>query len=170
MKYMPKSLVEKLINWAEDASLDVRQVENAFNDFHLRVLPRAAEKNIPQIDVIHPGIDSKYVMFAIGVVISEKTQKQLLNLDKSIRTDLLWQIRFRLLEMGVDFRIVNPEIELPTRWELSIKMMIDGATPQIFIDAYTKIKNAAFMVGWSYTRKVDSIVDYKQKSNSSNLS
>lgn len=149
--------MNKLLKWINDLDLEVDTIQDSRNDFHLRVKPKATEKNIPWIDIVHPQAQSKYLVLAVGVVIPEETQKSLLGLSKDVRNELLWKIRFRILEVGIDFRIVNPEIELPNIWELSTKMAVEGSSAQVFNDLYTRIKNAAYIVGWSYTQANESI-------------
>lgn len=128
MEQEKPSLLTRITNWARDIELNVTQEEDPKVDFHLLMWPSQGEE-FP-VDVIHPQITGKYVIFVVNLLIIKEIQQQLLSTEKSFRDKMLWDIRFRLLQMNVDFRIMNPEIELPNLWQLTIRMVVEVLTPK----------------------------------------
>lgn len=94
----------KATEWATQTGLEVRSIEDPTADFHISV----SEPNLPPVDIVHPKIDSAYVLIASRVLVSEEDQKKMMDMKFKQLDEFLWDIRMKLLSMNVEFRIVRP--------------------------------------------------------------
>jgi hypothetical protein len=140
----------KILDWSSQLELDANVVEDPTAD--LRIV--LTEANLPPIQVIHPKAESKYVVVAAIVSLSEQDHRKLVEMAYKKLEKLFWEIRFRLLNMGVDFKILRPE-KIPTAWEIQSKFFLEDAKVQNFFETYTKIKNSVFCVVWSHRQTLD---------------
>lgn len=146
-----EQIISKVTEWATQMELTVRNLEDPAADFHIIV----SQPNLPVIDIIHPNINSTYVIVACRASVSETDQKKILDLQSVEVDELLWNIRLTLLSMNVEFRMVGPEGSIPAAWEVHSKLFLEGANAQHFSDVYVKVKNAILFVIWSYKRALD---------------
>jgi len=144
-------MLSKITEWANQLGLIVANVEDPMVDFRLVV----SEPNLPPIEIVHVKTDSAYVLIAARISIAEEHYKKLLATEPKEIENLLWEVKLKLLFMGVEFRIVRPEEKVPTAWEVHSKLFLEEAIPQHFSDVYMKVKNAALYVAWSYKRVLD---------------
>jgi len=73
-------------------------------------------------------------------------------MDATQRRSLLWDLRFDLIKMGVDF---NGMAEPVQQVDITQRMYDDGLTKDRFLQRVTKIKNAQVLVIWSINRAFD---------------
>lgn len=146
-----EEILSKVTEWATQMGLAVRSIEDPTADFHVAV----SEPKLPPVDIVHPKIDSAYVLVIARVIVSEEDQKKMLDMKIKQLEDLLWDIRLTLLSMNVEFRMVRPAGGVPTLWEIHSKLFLRGAIAQHFSDLYLKVKNAVLYVIWSYRRTLD---------------
>jgi hypothetical protein len=144
-----EKITSKFMDWSKDFGLAVTILQDPNVDFHIVI----SEPNLPPIDIVHPTIDSKFVFFATRVNVAAEDQKKLLDLIPEEREGLLWDIRFKLLSMNLEFRMQRPESV--TLWEIMYKVFLEGLTVQSFFDNYLKLKNGAISIIWSYRRTLD---------------
>ena len=140
----------KILHWASQLELDANVVEDPSVDL-LIVL---TEKNLPPIHIVHPKPTSEYVIVMALVSLSDQDHRKLVEMTYQKVEKLFWDVRFRLLSMGVDFKIARPE-KIPTGWEIQRKLFVEKANEQDFYETYIKVKNSVFCVAWSHRQILD---------------
>lgn len=81
-----------------------------------------------------------------NVRISEDHRKQFESLPGETRREILWNLRFRLLQMKVDFVGVAEPIQDVI---LTQRIYLDGLTKDAFIQRFLAVRNAVIAVIWS---------------------
>jgi hypothetical protein len=80
---------------------------------------------------------------------SEDDTKRLNGMEPGKRDELLWEIRFRLLEMDVSFQ----GVELPLRRIfMNRTVYMDGLTKREFMEEVSRVQRAILLVHWLYRR------------------
>lgn len=80
------------------------------------------------------------------VRISDDHRKQFESLPEEKRREVLWNLRFRLLQMNVDFVGVAEPIQDVI---LTQRIYLDGLTKDAFIQRFLTLRNAVIAVIWS---------------------
>lgn len=133
-------------NWINEINLNYEQVSNPSVNLQLNI--QSEVKGIPMVVIIHPKQDSKILVFTSRINLPDDIQIKLLNLEKLKRDKLFWNIKHSLIQLGINFRIINPELQIPNTWEINKQISIKDITFQIFIDTYNLIKNGVFLIQW----------------------
>ena len=81
-----------------------------------------------------------------NVRISDDHRKQFESLPEDKRREVLWNLRFRLLQMNVDFVGVAEPIQDVI---LTQRIYLDGLTKDAFIQRFLTVRNAVIAVIWS---------------------
>ena len=81
-----------------------------------------------------------------NVRISDDHRKQFESLSEEKRREILWNLRFRLLQMNVDFVGVAEPIKDVI---LTQRIYLDGLTKDSFIQRFLTVRNAVIAVIWS---------------------
>lgn len=136
--------------WAKDIGMEIRDIADPRTDFRLVV----NEPNLPAVDVVHQGVEDAYVILASSVLIPEVHRKKLLELNKKVRDEFLWEIRFRLLSMDIEFRLDEAD-GLPTVWRIFARVYLERTSIQDFWKSYLSVKNASFLVSWMLQRLLE---------------
>ena len=86
-----------------------------------------------------------------GLNFDEDTRSRLRNLPEKDRENLLWDIRFSLINIGVQFVIVNGK--LPTAIQISKLLYYDGLSKDRLMELTQKVTDATLLVLWKFQRK-----------------
>jgi len=148
-----EEILSKITEWLTQMGLEFKSIEDPIADFHLAVF----EPNLPPVDIVHPKIDSVFVMLIARILVSEEDQKKMLDMKFKQLEEFLWRIRLELLSMNVEFRMLRLAGGVPTAWEIHSKLFLRGAIAQHFSDLYLKVKNAVLYVVWSHRRTLDTL-------------
>ena len=81
-----------------------------------------------------------------NVRFSDDHRKQFESLPEEKRREVLWDLRFRLLQMNVDFMGVTEPIQ---DFILTQRIYLDGLTKDAFIQRFLSVRNAVIAVIWS---------------------
>jgi hypothetical protein len=81
-----------------------------------------------------------------NVRISDDHRKQFESLKEEKRREALWNLRFRLLQMNVDFVGVGEPLQDVI---LTQRIYLDGLTKDAFIQRFLTVRNAIIAVIWS---------------------
>ena len=106
--------------------------------------------------VIQPSNLRDQVVIQAGVNIDDNAQKLLVAMEGAQRRALLWELRFDLLKMGVDFGGFE---DPPKHLTVTQRMYDDGLTKDRFLQRVTKIKNAQVLIIWTLQRSFDQTPD-----------
>jgi hypothetical protein len=76
------------------------------------------------------------------------------NLPGEERREILWDLRFRLLAMNVDFAGVAEPMQTVL---LTQRIYLDGLTKDSFLQRFAIVRNAVITVIWSVTRNLEGV-------------
>jgi len=89
-----------------------------------------------------------------NVRISDDHRKQFESLPEDTRREILWGLRFRLLQMNVDFVGVAEPIQDVI---LTQRIYLDGLTKDAFIQRFLTVRNAVIAVIWSTIQYLEDV-------------
>ena len=84
----------------------------------------------------------------------EAHQKMFENLPEEKRREILWELRFRLLSMNVDFAGVAEPMQAVV---LTQRIYTDGLTKDTFLQRFFIVRNAVISVIWSIIRYLEAV-------------
>lgn len=145
-----EDILNKTTDLAKRLGLEMRIVEDPATS--LRVV--VTEDHLPPIQLVLLKPETSYLLVVSQVSLSEDDYKRLVEMKYKDVDKIFWELRLRLLSMGVDFKAMKPE-KIPTNWEVSSKLFIEETTAQDFFEIYTKIKNSVFCIVWSIRHALD---------------
>ena len=94
----------------------------------------------------HPD---QVLIFAI-LQLEEATCDQIMQLPMAERRELLWDVRFRLLQLGVEFDGIT---EPPQRVTVGLAIYRDGLGKDNLLRRMTQVHNATLAAAWTFARK-----------------
>jgi hypothetical protein len=94
------------------------------------------------------------ILLEARVNLAEEHYKLFENLPQEARRKILWDLRFRLLAMNVDFTgIAEPMRSV----QVTQRIYLDGLTKDSFIQRFTNVRNALITVIWSIIQNLEGI-------------
>ncbi len=90
-----------------------------------------------------------------GVKFTPAQQQQFAALQGELRSRIIWELRFRLLAMNVDFQGLGDPLE---QVALSQRIYLDGLTKDAFLQRISQVKNSLLTVIWSVVRYAEGTV------------
>lgn len=88
-----------------------------------------------------------------GVVgIADVHQERLAALSADERQELLWDLRFRLLQLGVEFQGVQDPL---VRVMVGQRIYFDGMSKDRFLQRVSQVRNGILAVIWSVSRRLE---------------
>ena len=126
---------------------------------------RIRTENVPDAEWFLSGESEARVRIGIGqrrgrpdqiiiqgsVIFQQAQQDQIHRLPPEERTDFLWDMRFRLLDMGVEFSGVA---EPPHEVRISQRIYYDGLTKDRFLQRVSQVRNGVLTVLWMVARRL----------------
>jgi hypothetical protein len=88
------------------------------------------------------------------VTIAEEHRKKFESLPQETRQEILWELRFRLLLMKVDFAGVAEPMQAVM---LTQRIDLDGLTKDSFIQRFLILRNAVIAVIWSIIQDLEGV-------------
>jgi hypothetical protein len=88
------------------------------------------------------------------VDISEEHQRKFALQAAERRSEVLWRLRFRLLEMNVDFAGVADPMATVI---LTQRIHLDGMTRDAFMQRFLRVRNAVIAVIWSVLQDLEGV-------------
>jgi len=73
-------------------------------------------------------------------------QRKILDLVPENRRRLFFEIRLRLLSVGVEFAVVGAETQVPSAYELYLRLFFDGSNINDFWQMYVRMKSACIII------------------------
>ena len=92
------------------------------------------------------AVFSPRIHLEANVRVSDDHRQQFETLTDDKRREVLWNLRFQLLQMNVDFVGVAEPIEEVI---LTQRIYLDGLTKDAFIQRFLSVRNAVIAVIWS---------------------
>lgn len=126
---------------------------------------RIREENVPDAEWFLSGESEARVRIGIGkrrgrpdqiiiqgsVTFQQEQQEQITRLLSEERNDLLWNMRFSLLNLGVEFGGVT---EPPQEVRISQRIYYDGLTKDRFLQRVSQVRNGVLTVVWMVARRL----------------
>lgn len=88
------------------------------------------------------------------VNLAEEHRKLFETLPQAKRREILWELRFRLLSMNVDFAGVAEPMQAVV---LTQRIYTDGLTKDAFLQRFLMVRNAVISVIWSVIRYLEAV-------------
>ena len=88
------------------------------------------------------------------VNLAQEHQNMFEKLSEEKRRDILWELRFRLLSMNVDFAGVAEPMQAVV---LTQRIYTDGLTKDAFLQRFLIVRNAVISVIWSVIRYLEAV-------------
>jgi hypothetical protein len=137
---------ERIRGWLLEEEWTVRQETVPDADWAL-----VADNGIGvKVNVRQPLGRSGVAQLLGSIALDEDGQGKLMTMKPEERKDLLWDLRFLLLGLGVDFGGLD---EVPTRIVVALQIYEDGLTKDSFLRRIGQVNNATLAVVWSFARK-----------------
>jgi hypothetical protein len=114
----------------------------------------ATDANGVKSRIIQPTLKLDQVMIVCGVSIDENQQSTLLAMENKKRLTFLWNLRFGLLDLGVQFSSITAPLKL---LEISKSIYYDGLTKDAFMEKLLEVRNAVLFVFWTFDREFGEI-------------
>lgn len=92
------------------------------------------------------------IIFEGAVALSEPHQRQFAALPPARRQEILWELRFTLLSLGVDFHGAQEPL---TRVAVGQRIYEDGLTRDRFTQRMMQVRNAILAVLWTVARHLE---------------
>ncbi len=90
------------------------------------------------------------VLIQGAVLLSDQHRQQFETLAPAERQDLLWDLRFRLLGLGVEFSGVQDPLQTVN---VSQRIYSDGLTKDRFLQRASRVRNGILAVLWTISRR-----------------
>jgi hypothetical protein len=88
------------------------------------------------------------------VSLADEHRRMFENLPAEKRRDILWDLRFRLLAMNVDFAGVAEPIKTVL---ITQRIYLDGLSKDLFLQRFSILRNAVITVIWSVIRNLEGV-------------
>lgn len=92
------------------------------------------------------------ILLEAAVGLSDTHQQRFGELAAGPRQELLWELRFGLLALGVDFQGVQEPLQ---RVVIGHRIYEDGLTRDLFAQRLCQVRNALLTVLWTVARRLD---------------
>jgi hypothetical protein len=98
---------------------------------------------------------SDQVVMEATVGISPEHREQLAALPAEERREILWELRFTLLQMGLEFHAVQEPLE---RVSLGQRIYEDGLGKDAFLQRISLVRNGILAVVWTISRRLHGVM------------
>lgn len=99
--------------------------------------------------VVQPQQVSDVLVLQASVKVDASFHETFAAIEQTKRDDLLWNVRFGLLQMGVEFAGLD---DPPRQLVLTQRIYNDGLTKDAFVQRMMQVRNATLFAVWSITR------------------
>lgn len=94
------------------------------------------------------------ILIEATVGISPEHREQLAALSPEARQEILWELRFALLHLGLEFHAVQEPLE---RVSLGQRIYEDGLTQDAFLQRVSLVRNGILAVVWTISRRLRTV-------------
>lgn len=145
--------IAEVMKWIVQSGFQFDSMPESKHDFAITF---CETENLPQLQVIHQNPDSAFLLVVGQVRIPAEDREKLKTFGNRQFDSLIWDVKLRLLQIGVDFTVLGSEWD-PDAWEVQTRLFIDEANSTCFHDACSRVKRALVSVIWSYKRALSAI-------------
>jgi hypothetical protein len=94
------------------------------------------------------------ILLEARVNLADEHRKMFENLPQDKRRKILWDLRFRLLSMKVDFAGVTEPMQSV---QVTQRIYLDGLTKDNFLQRFVTVRNALITVIWSIIQNLEGV-------------
>jgi len=141
---------DKIQNWLMSEGWQI--AEQAHPD--MTWLIRAEDAGVRRVLVGQSKAREDLIHLEARVNIEDDYRKKFESLPEDKRRKILWDLRFRLLQMNVDFAGVTEPMESVM---LTQRIYLDGLTKDAFIQRFLIVRNAEIAVIWSVIQNLEGV-------------
>lgn len=145
-----ESTRDKIQNWLMNEGWQIAEQPHP----DLAWLIRAEDGGGRRILVGQGKVREDQIHLEARVVIAEENRKMFESLPEETRRQNLWNLRFRLLSMNVDFAGVADPMQTVV---LTQRMYTDGLTKDAFVQRFLTVRNAEIAVIWSIIQDLEGV-------------
>ncbi|MBR5503183.1 MAG: DUF2299 domain-containing protein [Methanobrevibacter sp.] len=134
---------EQVREWLMEEDMIREKIYDENANFHYII-------NFPNnnsMDIIQPRTKEDVLLIGCATEVSQVEQDIIRNTDKAINQEFIWNIRFALNEMLLDFELEHPDDQL-TRFIITEDIFADGLTKHVLIKSIKKVFKAKLQCIW----------------------
>lgn len=99
------------------------------------------------MDIVQPKTKEDIIIIGCATEVSQVEQDIIKNTDKAINQEFIWNLRFSLNEMFLDFELEHPNDQLK-RFIITEDIYSDGLTKHVLIKSIKKVFKAKLQCIW----------------------
>nr|WP_320190173.1 DUF2299 family protein [uncultured Desulfobacter sp.] len=141
---------DKIQNWLMGEGWQIAEQDHP----NLEWIIRAEDAGGRRILVSHSKAREDLIYLEARVNIEEDYRQRFESLSGDKRREILWDLRFRLLQMNVDFGGVGEPMQGVV---LTQRIYLDGLTKDAFIQRFNIVRNAEIAVIWSVIQNLEDV-------------
>ena len=141
---------EKVQNWLMGEGWQISEQPHPDAEWLIRAEDAAQRRILIGQNKARPDM----ILLEARVNLADEHQEMFEKLPEKTRRLTLWNLRFRLLSLNVDFAGVAEPIKTVL---LTQRIYLDGLTKDNFLQRFSIVRNAVVMVIWSITRQLEGV-------------
>ena len=134
---------EQIREWLMEEDMIKEKIYDENANFHYII--NFPNKNV--MDVIQPKTKEDVLLIGCATEVSQVEQDIIRNTDKAINQEFIWNIRFALNEMLLDFELEHPDDQLK-RFIITEDIYSDGLTKHVLVKSIKKVFKAKLQCIW----------------------
>ena len=134
---------EQVREWLMEEDMIREKIYDENANFHYII-------NFPNnnaMDVIQPRAKEDVLLIGCATEVSQVEQDMIKNTDKAINQEFIWNVRFALNEMLLDFELEHPDDQLK-RFIITEDIFADGLTKHVLVKSIKKVFKAKLQCIW----------------------
>jgi len=141
---------EKVQNWLMGEGWQISEQPHPDAEWLIRAEDAAQRRILIGQNKARPDM----ILLEARVNLADEHQEMFEKLPEKTRRLTLWNLRFRLLSLNVDFAGVAEPMKTVL---LTQRIYLDGLTKDNFLQRFSIVRNAVVMVIWSITRQLEGV-------------
>lgn len=148
---------EQVKEWLMEEDMIREKIYDENANFHYII-------NFPNnnaMDVIQPRAKEDVLLIGCATEVSQVEQDMIKNTDKAINQEFIWNVRFALNEMLLDFELEHPDDQLK-RFIITEDIFADGLTKHVLVKSIKKVFKAKLQCIWLLGKTYGTIQQMKK--------
>ncbi len=159
---MTKEIEDNVQKWLSDVGVFRQKVPDDNTNFHFMI--NYPEDNV--MDVMQPKQSSDLVVIGCATNVSVEHLTEMRNLSPKKREDFIWDLRFMINTLGVDFQLQHPD-NILENFLVTAEIFEDGLSKDKLISTLKTVFRAKIMCVWKIQRKFGYSEDGKSNTSDS---
>lgn len=143
---------EQVRNWLMEEDMLRERIYDENANFHYII-------NFPSnntMDIINPKTKEDVLIIGCATEVSQEEQEIIKSTSKDINQEFIWNVRFSLNEMLLDFELEHPNDQL-TRFIITEDIFEDGLSKHVLIKSIKKVFKGKLQCIWILGKTYGSI-------------